>query len=94
MKESVDKLKKLKNALDKFQQRVKKDLDEVRSCKEEVQLMQRSINERLEKIRYVRDENKIILSAPEIVIGNVDQHGVLLSDGGKTKVTKIGRAHV
>lgn len=87
MKVTFDKINNLKTALDQFQKNVEKDLIEIRSYKEEVQHMQNTILSNLNKVHYVRDEHKIILSAPEIVIGNVDQHGVLLSNGGKAKVT-------
>ncbi len=33
--------------------------------------------DRLEKGRYIRDDQRVIISAPEIIIGNVDKSGVL-----------------
>lgn len=33
--------------------------------------------DQLEKGRYIRDEQRVIISAPEIIIGNVDKSGVL-----------------
>ncbi|WP_455624858.1 hypothetical protein [Parabacteroides sp.] len=36
--------------------------------------------------RYIRDENRIIISAPEIIIGDVDKNGNLLSSAGSSRV--------
>lgn len=37
--------------------------------------------------RYIRDENRIIISAPEIIIGDLDKNGNLISSSGNSKVT-------
>lgn len=36
--------------------------------------------------KYIRDENRIIISAPEIIIGNVDKNGNLIASDGTSKV--------
>lgn len=36
--------------------------------------------------RYIRDDNRIIISAPEIIIGDVDKNGNLLSSAGSSRV--------
>jgi len=64
-------------ALENFQKSVEKDLQEIRRCKREVQRMKIDLIDRLEKGRYIRDDQRVIISAPEIIIGNVDKSGVL-----------------
>ena len=64
-------------ALDEFQKNIEKDLSEIRQQKEEVQRMKADIIDKLDKSRYLRDDNRLILSAPEIIIGNVDKSGLL-----------------
>ena len=69
--------------LENFQKNVTKDLEEIRRCKAEVQSMKNNLVEVLDEIRelsrgkYIRDDHRIVLSAPEIIIGNVDRDGVL-----------------
>ncbi len=65
------------DALENFQKNVEKDLEEIRRCKSEVQRMKIDLIDQLEKGRYIRDEQRVIISAPEIIIGNVDKSGVL-----------------
>ena len=64
-------------ALENFQKNVEKDLDEIRRCKREVQQMKIDLIDQMEQGHYIRDDRRIILSAPEIIIGNVDKSGVL-----------------
>lgn len=70
-----------KKVLDKFQDSVSKDLEEIHKQKNEVQQMKADIFDRLDKGRYITDEERIVLSAPEIVIGNVDKSGMLKGSG-------------
>lgn len=58
-------------ALDDFQKSVEKDLEEIRRCKREVRQMKFDLIDQLGKGRYIRDEHRVIISAPEIIIGNV-----------------------
>ena len=71
-----------KKLLGDFQSSVSKDLDEIRKHKAEIQQMKADIFNRLDGCRVIRDEQRIVLSAPEIVIGNVDATGDLSGDGG------------
>ena len=64
-------------ALADFQSSVAKDLEEMRKCKEEVQLARASIYDELNMGVYMRDDYKIVISAPEVIIGNVDKSGAL-----------------
>lgn len=66
-----------KNALEDFQKSVEKDLEEIRMQKNEIQQMKTEIINRLGQGQYIRDNNRVIISAPEIVIGNVDKSGTL-----------------
>ena len=66
---------------------VEKDLEEIRKCKAEMQKMKLEMTAELQKGRYVRDDHRLVLSAPEIVIGNVDRNGTLFS-GGSTIVVR------
>ena len=69
--------------LENFQSSVKKDLDEIRRCKKEIQTMKDGLLEMMNEAsqwtygKYIRDDHRLILSAPEIIIGNVDKDGVL-----------------
>jgi hypothetical protein len=82
---NINILEDFQNELDKFQSRVTKGLEEVRQCKAEIQKIKNSlIKEYGEDIQstngYVlRNGNRIVLSAPEIIIGNVDNYGVLFN---------------
>ena len=70
-------------ALDDFQKSVEKDLEEIRRCKREVRQMKFDLIDQLGKGRYIRDEHRVIISAPEIIIGNVDRSGVLCGNYSK-----------
>lgn len=82
---NINKLEYLQEELDKFQSKVTKELAEIRQCKAEIQKIRNSlISEYGERIQsstgnVLRDEHRIVLSAPEIIIGNVDNNGVLFN---------------
>ena len=80
--------KKLSN----FESSVEKDLAEIRKCKAEMQQIKLDVVAELQKGRYVRDTQRLVLSAPEIVIGNVDRNGTLFAGGSKVIVrgTQVG----
>ena len=78
-----------KSLLEAFQNSVEKDLEEIHQQKSEMQQIKEDIVSRLDRVRYVRDEDCLILSAPRIVIGNVDKNGELLG-GGIGEVTIRG----
>ena len=75
--------KKLSN----FEGSVEKDLAEIRKCKAEIQQMKLDVVAELQKGRYVRDTQRLVLSAPEIIIGNVDCNGALFA-GGSTVIVR------
>ena len=66
-----------KKLLETFQQCVEKDLEEIHNQKAEVQQIKTDIFNRLDKGLFYRDNDRIVISAPEIVIGNVDKSGDL-----------------
>ena len=77
-----------KNTLKDFQDSVEKDLEEIRQHKVEVQQLKAEIMNEVNQGRYIRDEKRIVISAPEVIIGNVDKSGCLLSQGGATIILR------
>ena len=71
-----------KKVLNDFQTSVTKELSEIRKHKEEVQQMKMDVFNRIESCKFIRDEKRIVLSAPEIIIGNVNKDGMLSGEGG------------
>lgn len=80
--------KEWKEALDKFQDSIEKDLEEVRQQKAEVQRLKIDIINELESGKYLRDDKRIVISAPEVIIGNVDKSGHLWDGGPSTIVIR------
>ena len=78
--------------LSNFESSVEKDLAEIRKCKAEMQQIKLDVVAELQKGRYVRDTQRLVLSAPEIIIGNVDRSGTLFAGGSKVIVrgTQVG----
>jgi len=73
--------------LSEFEDSVKKDLAEIRQCKAELQQMKLEMaNE--QKGRFISDDQRLILSAPEIIIGHVDRGGALLEGKGSVVVVR------
>ena len=66
-----------KKMLEKFQQCVDKGVEEMHQQKAEVQQIKTDIFNRLDRGAYYHDDERIVISAPEIVIGNVDKSGTL-----------------
>ena len=64
-------------ALEDLQKNIEKELEEIRRHKAEVRQMKIDLIDHLGQGRYVRDENRIIISAPEIIIGDTDKSGML-----------------
>ena len=75
-----------KEALQNLQDCVEKDLEEIRKQKAEVQQIKIDIFNRLAEGKYFRDDKRIVISAPEIIIGDVDKSGTLWGDGGAVVV--------
>ena len=70
------------SALNKLNSSVSKDLEEIRKQKAEIQQIKEDIYARLSEDKYIRNDKRIILSAPEVIIGNVDANGMLFGDTG------------
>lgn len=71
-----------KKALADFQNSIEKSLAEIRKEKASVLQIKAAIEDEYNRGRYLRDERRIVLSAPEVIIGNVDKTGCLLGGGG------------
>ena len=70
-----------KKVLENFQNSVSKDLEEIHKQKDAVQQMKTDIFDHLDSGRYITDDERIVISAPEIIIGNVDKSGMLKGSG-------------
>lgn len=80
-----------KAALDDFRQSVEKDLQEIRQHKAEVQQMRLDVIDRINQGQYIRDDERIVISAPEIVIGNVDKNGTLIPSSSAAVTIRANR---
>jgi len=69
-------------ALSKLQASVTKDLAEIRKQKAEIQQLKEDVYNRLSGGTYIHDDKRIVISAPEIIIGNADAGGMLYGDSG------------
>lgn len=79
-------LDELKTALGNLEKNIKADLDEIRRSKQDVQELRQDIFDAISGVRVIDGGQRLILSAPEIIIGNVDDYGDLKSEGGGSKV--------
>ena len=75
-----------KKLMDEFQKSVQKDLEEIHAQKAAVQKMKAEIFKEMQGGKYYRDDQCIVISAPEIIIGNVDRSGDLMGGVGKVIV--------
>jgi len=71
--------------LSKFKSDVDETLNVIRQDKREIQEIKREIYNRINKGQYMYDNDRIVISAPEIIIGNVDKSGQLKP--GASRVT-------
>ena len=69
--------------LDKFHQEVDASIDIIHQHKQEIQEMKKEIYDRISEGCYLYDDTRIVISAPEIIIGNVDKSGQLKPGGNK-----------
>lgn len=76
------------DALSDFKRSIEKDLIEIRAHKAEVQTLREEMFSELNRGRYIRDDHRVIISAPEIIIGNVDSWGELLDSSGSTVIVR------
>lgn len=74
-----------KKALTDFQNSVTKDLEEIRKNKEEIRQIRSEIYDAVNAGHIMRNDHRIVISAPEIIIGNVDRDGIL-DDSGSSHV--------
>ena len=79
-----------KTMLDNFQDCVQKDLEELHKQKAEIQQMKADLFKEMQGFKYHRDENCLILSAPKVIIGNVDETGDLLGTTGEVIIKGQG----
>ena len=70
-----------KKMLESFQNCVEQDLEEIHKHKAEVQQMKTDIFNKMGSGLFYHDDSRIVISAPEIVIGNVDKTGDLQGYG-------------
>ena len=78
-----------KTLLETFQKCVDQGVEEMHQQKAEVQQIKKEIFNRLDSGNIIRDDRRIVLSAPEIIIGNVDKSGTLKGEYG----TVVIRGH-
>ena len=76
------------HTLQEYKESIHKDLTEMLRCKDEIQKMKKEFIEQYCDGLYLRDDKRIIISAPEIIIGNVYPDGTLMDSPDEcTKVT-------
>jgi len=75
-----------KEVLEKFQKCVDKGVEEMHQQKAEMLQIKDEIFNRMEGGNIIRDDKRIVLSAPEIVIGNVDKCGTLSGETGSVVI--------
>lgn len=80
-----NKLAALKACVDEQAAKIKQQKDEL----EELKLQ---TYDRFSVAKYIRDDNRLILSAPEIIIGNVDREGKLVASDTYSRISLRGRA--
>ena len=69
-----------KKALQDLSDSIENSVDEVRECKDAIRrILVDSVSE-VHRGKYLRDSERIVLSAPEIIIGNIDKGGYLMPD--------------
>ena len=76
----LDEWKKLIND---FNDSVNKSLAEIRDCKRDIEKMKVDLMNEVNTGQYFRDEDRIVISAPRIIIGNVNKDGNLKEEVGE-----------
>lgn len=71
-------------SMQNFKASIDKELDEMRRCKAEMQQLKKEIINEFSQGYYKRDNQRIVLSAPEIIIGNVLRDGTLIPNESST----------
>lgn len=72
--------------LKEYKASIGKDLAEIRRCQAEMQRIKTEILSQYGDGLYVRDDKSIIISAPEIIIGNLNRDGTLIQTDASSKV--------
>jgi len=80
--------KEWEKKLSAFEDSVEKKLEDIRQCKEDIQQLRAELTNQMEKGQYIRDDQRLILSAPEVIIGNIDPNGLLYSGAGSAVVIR------
>ena len=80
--------KEWEKKLSAFEDSVEKKLEDIRQCKEEIQQLKAELTNQMEKGQYIRDDQRLILSAPEVIIGNLDPNGLLYSGSASAVVIR------
>ena len=80
--------KEWEKKLSAFEDSVEKKLEDIRQCKEDIQQLKAELTNQIPKGQYIRDDQRLILSAPEVIIGNLDPNGLLYSGAGSTVVVR------
>ena len=80
-----------KKVLDDFKASVDKELNEIRRCKAEMQQIKSDLIDQCSKGQYFRDDQRIIISAPEIIIGDVSKDGTLNTTSTSTVIIRSNK---
>ena len=72
-------LEEWKELLSDFNSNVDKSLDEIRQYKRDIEKMKVELLDEFRGGQFIRDEECIVISAPRIIIGNVNKDGNLKS---------------
>ena len=88
MEDILHELNEWKEQLDRLKESLAKELEDIQQCKADIAQLRTETADKYSSVHYIRDDRKLILSAPEIVIGNVNRHGMLL--GNEASVTVRG----
>lgn len=74
--------------LENYQRDIAKDLQEIRDYKEQVRQIKEDLEGAVASGYYLRDNKRIVISAPEVIIGDVDKDGLLRSASGSVVVLR------
>lgn len=72
-----------KELISKLNDNVDKSLEEVRGYKRDIEKMKVDIMNQIHNGQYIRDDDTIVISAPRIIIGNVNKDGNLKEELGE-----------
>ena len=90
MEDILHELTEWKEQLDQLKESLAKELEDIQQCKADIAQLRTETADKYSPVNYIRDDRKLILSAPEIVIGNVNRQGMLMGDEASVTV----RGHI